>query len=86
MHSIKGKLIILTVSIVLIGILSIGGLSYYFAERTLKESAESNMLTLSDEVTNQINELNEKEFMLLGSIAQMPFARDPESLQLLFSK
>ena len=78
MHSIKGKLILLTVSIVLIGILTIGGLSYYFAEQTLKESAETNMLTLSDEVTYQINELNEKEFMMLSSIAQMPFARESD--------
>ena len=78
MHSIKGKLITITVSIVLVGILTIGGLSYYFAERSLKDSARSNMFTLSEEITNQINELNEKEFMLLGSIAQMPFARDPE--------
>ncbi|MBO4532134.1 MAG: methyl-accepting chemotaxis protein [Treponema sp.] len=78
MHSIKGKLIVITVSIVLVGILTIGGLSYYFAERSLKDSARSNMFTLSEEITNQINDLNEKEFMLLGSIAQMPFARDPE--------
>ena len=78
MHSIKGKLIIITVSIVLVGILTIGLLSYYFAERTLKESARSNMYSLSSEITNKINELNEKEFMLLNSIAQMPFARDPE--------
>ena len=78
MHSIKGKLIVITVSIVLIGILTIGGLSYYFAERSLKDSARSNMFTLSEEITNQIDELNEKEFMLLSSIAQMPFARDPE--------
>ncbi len=78
MHSIKGKLIIITISVVLIGILTIGALSYYFAEETLKDSARSNMFTLSADVTNQLNDLNEKEFMLLNSIAEMPFARDPE--------
>ena len=78
MHSIKGKLIIITISVVLVGILAIGALSYYFAEETLKDSARSNMVTLATDVTNQINELNEKEFMLLNSIAEMPFARDPE--------
>ena len=53
MHSIKGKLIIITVSIVLVGILTIGLLSYYFAERTLKESARSNMYSLSSELLDQ---------------------------------
>ena len=78
MHSIKGKLIIITISIVLLGILTVGSLSYYFAEKTLKESAKSNLFSLSSDITNQIDELNQKEFMLLSSIAQMPFARDPE--------
>ena len=78
MHSIKGKLIIITISVVLVGILTIGILSYYFAEETLKDSARSNMFTLSSDVTNQIDELNQKEFMLLNSIAEMPFARDPD--------
>ena len=78
MHSIKGKLIIIMISVVLVGILAIGALSYYFAEESIKDSARSNMYTLSTDVTNQINDLNDKEFMLLNSIAQMPFARDPE--------
>ncbi len=78
MHSIKGKLITITVSIVLVGILAIGGLSYYFAEVALKQSSRSSFEALSKDVTNQISDLNEKEFMLLNSIAEMPFARDPE--------
>ncbi len=78
MHSIKGKLIILTVSIVLIGILVTGGLSYYFAETALRSSSRSSFEAVANDATNQINELNEKEFMLLSSIAEMPFARDSD--------
>ena len=78
MHSIKGKLIIITVSIVLVGIIATGGFSYYFADKALRASSRSSFESLSSDVTNQINELNEKEFMLLNSIAEMPFARDPE--------
>ncbi len=78
MHSIKGKLIILTVSIVLVGIITTGALSYVFAEKSLKKSSRSSFESLASDVTNQIDELNQKEFMLLNSIAEMPFARDPE--------
>ena len=78
MHSIKGKLIILTVSIVLIGILVTGGLAYYFADKAVRASSRSSFEAVANDATNQINELNEKEFMLLNSIAEMPFARDPE--------
>ena len=78
MHSIKGKLIILTVSIVLVGIFATGGLSYYFAEKTVRASSRSSFEAVAKDVTNQIDELNQKEFMLLNSIAEMPFARDPE--------
>ena len=78
MHSIKGKLIILTVSIVLIGIFATGILSYYFAEKALRSSSRSSFEAVANGVTNQIDELNQKEFMLLNSIAEMPFARDPE--------
>ena len=78
MHSIKGKLIILTVSIVLIGIMATGGFSYFFAETALRASSRSSFEALASDVTHQIDELNQKEFMLLNSIAEMPFARDPE--------
>ena len=78
MHSIKGKLIILTVSIVLVGIITTGALSYVFAEKSLRKSSRSSFESLASDVTNQIDELNQKEFMLLNSIAEMPFARDPE--------
>ena len=78
MHSIKGKLITITVSIVLVGIIATGGFAYYFADKALRASSRSSFESLSNDVTNQINELNEKEFMLLNSIAEMPFARDPE--------
>ena len=78
MHSIKGKLITITVTIVLVGIMATGGLSYYFADKALRASSRSSFESLSADVTNQINDLNEKEFMLLNSIAEMPFARDPE--------
>ena len=78
MHSIKGKLIILTVSIVLVGIIATGGLAYYFADKALRASSRSSFEAVANDATNQINELNEKEFMLLNSIAEMPFARDPE--------
>ena len=78
MHSIKGKLITITVTIVLVGIMVTGGLSYYFADKALRASSRSSFESLSADVTNQINDLNEKEFMLLNSIAEMPFARDPE--------
>ena len=78
MHSIKGKLIILTISIVLVGILATGGLSYYFADKALRASSRSSFEALAQDVTNQIDDLNQKEFMLLNSIAEMPFARDPE--------
>ena len=78
MHSIKGKLITITVAIVLVGIMVTGGLSYYFADKALRASSRSSFESLSADVTNQINDLNEKEFMLLNSIAEMPFARDPE--------
>ena len=78
MHSIKGKLIILTVSIVLVGIITTGALSYVFAEKSLIKSSRSSFESLASDVTNQIDELNQKEFMLLNSIAEMPFARDPE--------
>ena len=78
MHSIKGKLIILTISIVLVGILATGGLAYYFADKALRASSRSSFEALSQDVTNQIDDLNQKEFMLLNSIAEMPFARDPE--------
>ena len=75
MHSIKGKLIILTVSIVLVGIFVTGGFSYYFADKALRASSRSSFENVASDATNQINE---KEFMLLNSIAEMPFARDPE--------
>ena len=78
MHSIKGKLIILTVSIVLVGIITTGALSYVFAEKSLRKSSRSSFESLASDVTNQLDELNQKEFMLLNSIAEMPFARDPE--------
>ncbi len=78
MHSIKGKLIILTISIVLVGIIVTGGLAYYFADNALRASSRSSFEAVANDATNQINELNEKEFMLLNSIAEMPFARDPE--------
>ena len=78
MHSIKGKLIILTISIVLVGILATGGLAYYFADKALRASSRSSFEALAQDVTNQIDDLNQKEFMLLNSIAEMPFARDPE--------
>ncbi|MBP5602394.1 MAG: methyl-accepting chemotaxis protein [Treponema sp.] len=78
MHSIKGKLILISVVIILIGIMATGGFSYYFADKALRTSSRSSFESLSSDVTNQINELNEKEFMLLNSIAEMPFARDPE--------
>ena len=78
MHSIKGKLIILTVSIVLVGILATGILSYYFADKTVRASSRSSFEAVARDLTNQIDELNQKEFMLLNSIAEMPFARDPE--------
>ena len=78
MHSIKGKLIIITVTIVLLGIMVTGGLSYFFAETALKKSSRNSFEAVAGDVTNQINELNEKEFMLLNSIAEMPFARDSE--------
>ena len=78
MHSIKGKLISLTISIVLVGILATGGLAYYFADKALRASSRSSFEALSQDVTNQIDDLNQKEFMLLNSIAEMPFARDPE--------
>ena len=78
MHSIKGKLIILTVSIVLVGIITTGALSYVFAEKSLRKSSRSSFESLASDVTNQIDELNQKEFMFLNSIAEMPFARDPE--------
>ena len=78
MHSIKGKLISLTISIVLVGILATGGLTYYFADKALRASSRSSFEALSQDVTNQIDDLNQKEFMLLNSIAEMPFARDPE--------
>ena len=77
MHSIKGKLIILTVAIVLIGIMVTGSLSYFFAEKALRKSSRSSFEAVARDVTNQIDDLNEKEFMLLNSIAEMPFARDP---------
>ena len=78
MHSIKGKLIILTTTIVLVGIITTGALSYFFAEKALRQSSRSSFESLASDVTNQIDELNQKEFMLLNSIAEMPFARDPE--------
>ena len=78
MHSIKGRLIILVVSIVVLGIFVTGGLSYFFAETALRSSSRSSFEAVAADATNQINELNEKEFMLLNSIAEMPFARDPE--------
>ena len=78
MHSIKGKLIILTVSIVLVGILATGGFSYYFADKALRASSRSSFEAVANDAATQIDELNEKEFMLLNSIAEMPFARDPE--------
>ena len=78
MHSIKGKLIILTVIIVLVGIFVTGGLSYYFADKAVRSSSRSSFEALASDITNQIDDLNEKEFMLLNSIAEMPFARDPD--------
>ena len=78
MHSIKGKLIILTSAIVLVGIIVTGVLSYSFADKALRASSRSSFESVASDVTNQINELNEKEFMLLNSIAEMPFARDPD--------
>lgn len=78
MHSIKGKLIILTVSIILIGIFATGAFSYFFAETALRQSSRNSFESLANDVEHQIDELNQKEFMLLNSIAEMPFARDPQ--------
>ena len=50
MHSIKGKLIIITVTIVLLGIMVTGGLAYFFAETALKKSSRSSFEAVAGDV------------------------------------
>ena len=78
MKSIKTKFIILNLIIILAGIIATGTISYKIAEASLIQSTENTMLQVSSDTIHQINELNQKEFMMLRSIAQQPFMRDEE--------
>ena len=78
MKSIKTKFIILNLIIILVGIIATGTISYSIAEESLIESTENTMFQVSSDTIHQINELNQKEFMMLRSIAQQPFMRDEE--------
>ena len=78
MKSIKTKFIILNLIIILAGIIATGTISYKIAETSLIQSTENTMLQVSSDTIHQINELNQKEFMMLRSIAQQPFMRDEE--------
>ena len=78
MNSIKIKIIAVNLAIAIVGLVTLGLLASVIARNTVSKSAENAMLAVSADVANRLNENNEKEIMLLRSLAAMDLLRSDD--------
>ena len=74
--SLKAKLLILVDALVIIAVLSMGLIARYVAKNTLTDSVHTNLSNLSENVSKQIEDLNDAEFTLLHALAEIPLLKD----------
>ncbi|MBR0031447.1 MAG: HAMP domain-containing protein [Treponema sp.] len=84
--SLKAKLMILLLGIVIVSNLILGTIAYSISKPALEASVEETLSTISEKVVKQVYQANEREFHLLDAIANMDTIRNPEiSLREKFS-
>lgn len=77
-YTVKAKLIVLLTSIVVAGSVIVGFLAYKFASNILNESVYKNLNEISLQVAEEIKDINDAEFEMLHSLAELPSIKSEE--------
>lgn len=77
MKSIRTKLLVTIMSIVIISSLVLTYVANYVSNKELTASVQENLNTTAAKVATEIYQINEREFKLLHAVAVLPFMRDP---------
>lgn len=76
--SVKLKLIVATLSIVVISNLVIGIIPHWISYNAMKKSAQNEMEIVAKNISIQIDETNQKEFRMLTTLAQLDYMRNSD--------
>lgn len=74
--NLKAKLIILMVSIIVLANVAIGTLAIRSSTNAMEKSIYKNLTVISDKISKEIQDMNEREFGMLRTLAKLPFLTD----------
>ncbi|WP_027727803.1 methyl-accepting chemotaxis protein [Treponema sp. C6A8] len=77
LNSLKFKLLVLLLGIVIFSNVVLGFIAYTMAKSSLGNSVENQIIAISENAANLIRENNEKEFHMLDVLANMSVIQDP---------
>ncbi|MCR4821258.1 MAG: HAMP domain-containing protein [Treponema sp.] len=75
--SLKAKLMILLLGIIIVSNCILGALAYHMSKPALEKTVEGVITGISDSVATQVLKANEREFHMLKALASMSVVRDP---------
>lgn len=76
LNSIKTRIISITLLVVIISISTLGIIAASISSSAINLSVENALTSISNDVENQINALNETEFTMIRALAELPITRD----------
>ncbi|MBR0497078.1 MAG: HAMP domain-containing protein [Treponema sp.] len=78
LNSLKTKLLMLLILIVVISNGILGAIAYTMSKSSLESSVEQTITTISEKIAVQVAQQNEREFHLLESLANLSIIQDPD--------
>ena len=74
--SVKAKLLTATLAVVVVSNAVIGLIPFGMSRSEMESSVRTTMETVAKNISMQIDEMNQKEFRMLGTLAQLNYMRD----------
>ena len=75
--SIKTKLLILLLGIIIVSSLLLGIIAYKISKSALERSVEDAITTISEKIAQQVKQENDRKFHMLDVLANMSTLQDP---------
>ena len=76
--SIKTKLLILLLGIIVVSSLLLGTIAYRISKSALERSVEATITTISEKIAQQVRQENERKFHMLDVLANTAIMKDPD--------
>ena len=74
--SVKAKLLAATLAVVVVSNIIIGLIPFKMSSSEMESSVQTTMETIAKNISIQIEDMNQKEFRMLGTLAQLDYMRD----------